>query len=99
MGIRLQHALGINIGPLRGEDQGLARADEMIEQMTDLYPQCCPSSMRAAGKLERGIDLLRGARFEVPVIQRTRNSLDENVIRYRYGSRLGGPVRVPDGLI
>jgi hypothetical protein len=35
--------------------------------------------------LDRGVDLIRGMIFEVPVVERTRNSLDESAIRADMG--------------
>ena len=35
--------------------------------------------------LQRGLDLIRGAQFEVPIVERTRASLDEHSLRVDMG--------------
>jgi hypothetical protein len=35
--------------------------------------------------IDRGIELIRGTMFEVPVVERTRKSLDENALRVDVG--------------
>ena len=62
-------ALADELGAVNAELRRLERRKEALRQAI----------------LDHGVDLIRGARFEVSVVQRTRDSLDENAIRADMG--------------
>jgi hypothetical protein len=62
-------ALADELGAVNAELRRLERRKELLRKAI----------------LQRSIDLIRGARFEVPVVQRTRSSLDENAMRADMG--------------